>query len=137
MKKINKTRHTLLPLAAALVCLLAAGCEKKENPICDWEWWRSVEVEESGVCTKIQISWQTGQLNLFPMQRSDIDAGSAINLQFHMSGDTLTIDTQPYLVSFKVTHPSDSSMLWTPCGIRLNDTENPNYLFIRTNPIEL
>ena len=27
MKKINKTKHTLLPLAAALVCLLVAGCD--------------------------------------------------------------------------------------------------------------
>ena len=137
MKKINKTKHILLPLAAALACLMAVGCEEKENNICDWEWWRSIDVEESGVYTKIQISWQTGQLNLFSLQRNDIDSGNAINLQFHMSGDTLTIDTQPYLVSFKVTHPSDSSMLWTPCGNRLHGTQNPNYLFIRTNPIEL
>ena len=27
MKPANKTKHTLLPLAAALVCLLAAGCD--------------------------------------------------------------------------------------------------------------
>lgn len=31
MKQTNKTKHTLLPLAAALVCLLAAGCEKKDS----------------------------------------------------------------------------------------------------------
>ncbi len=29
MKKINKTKHILLPLAAALVCLLAVGCERE------------------------------------------------------------------------------------------------------------
>jgi hypothetical protein len=28
MKKINKTKRILLPLAAALVCLLAVGCER-------------------------------------------------------------------------------------------------------------
>lgn len=28
MKPANKTKHTLLPLAAALVCLLAVGCER-------------------------------------------------------------------------------------------------------------
>ena len=29
MKPTNKTKHTLLPLAAALVCLLAVGCERE------------------------------------------------------------------------------------------------------------
>ena len=32
MKKINKTKRILLPLAAALVCLLAAGCDPEPGP---------------------------------------------------------------------------------------------------------
>lgn len=32
MKTINKTKQTLLPIVASLVCLLAAGCEEKEAP---------------------------------------------------------------------------------------------------------
>ena len=31
MKQTNKTKHTILPLVAALICLLAAGCERENH----------------------------------------------------------------------------------------------------------
>ena len=53
MKKINKTKPTLL-LAAALVCLLAAGCENEKechcgvaNPATDLKW-LATAIDESG-----------------------------------------------------------------------------------------
>lgn len=54
MKQTNKTKPTLLPLVAALICLLAAGCENEKkchcgvaNPATDLKW-LATAIDESG-----------------------------------------------------------------------------------------
>ena len=137
MKYSNKTKRTLLPLAAALVCLLAVGCGRESNPplndntTYNWEWWQCNENY-----TRMCISWEAGEFFLYSIRNDVTDETNALHMQFHLSGDTLCIDSPPYQTSFKVSYPSEATMLWLLCGNRLPGTQNPNYLFNRINPTE-